>query len=174
MENTITLIGKILFEPENKTKKHEAQSSWKKLAMVLIDGEITQYYAWFIEKRYNLILNKPLRGAHISFINDRMNDMSLNGERSIQEVEVLWETVKKKWDGKEISIVLDVSPRTDSKHWWLNIPHEFRNELQGIRNELGLGKPYWGMHMSLGYANEKNIEHSTYIHNLIKTGLITT
>lgn len=174
MEDSITLVGKIQFEPENKTKKHESQASWKKMAMVLIEGDITPYYAWFIEKRYNLVLNKPLRGAHVSFINDSIKDMSLDGKRSVKEVEALWESVKKKWDGKQIPIMLDVSPRTDSKHWWLNIPHEYRGLLQGIRNELGLGKPYWGMHLSIGYANEKNIDHSIYIHNLIKKGLITT
>jgi hypothetical protein len=30
MGNTITLTGKIKFEPEDKTTKHKSQSSWKK------------------------------------------------------------------------------------------------------------------------------------------------
>ncbi len=140
--------------------------------MVFIDGDVTDYYSWFIQKRYNLILNKPLRGAHISFINDSMKDMSLNGQRTIEEVDILWEEVKKKWDGKIIPIVLDLDPRTDDRTWWLNIPHDERGVLQGIREELGLGKPYWGLHMSIGYANEKNIDHSLYIHRLLKQGLI--
>jgi hypothetical protein len=37
----------------------------EKMAMILLDGDVTEYYAWFIQKRYNLILNKPLRGAYI-------------------------------------------------------------------------------------------------------------
>jgi hypothetical protein len=37
----------------------------EKMAMILLDGDVTEYYAWFIQKRYNLILNKPL-GVHIS------------------------------------------------------------------------------------------------------------
>jgi len=172
MTNVLTLNGKIVFDVENKTKKHDFQSNWKRTAFVFIDGDITDYYAWFIQKRYNLILNKPLRGAHISFINDSVKDMSLNGARSIEQVDFLWEEVKKKWDGKQIPIIVDLNPRTDDRTWWLNIPHEERGLLQGIREELGLGKPYWGMHMSIGYANEKNIEHSMYIHRLIKKGLI--
>jgi len=44
--------------------------------------------------------------------------------------------------------------------------------LQSIRTELGLGKPFFGLHMSIGYANEKNIEHSEYLHDLIKKGYI--
>jgi len=142
--------------------------------MVFIDGDVTEYYSWFIEKRYNLILNKPLRGSHISFINDSIKDMSLNGQRTIKEVDELWETVKKKWDGVQIPIVLDISPRTDDRTWWLDIPNDERGLLQGIREELGLGRPFWGMHMSIGYANEKNLFHSEYIHRLIKNGLITT
>lgn len=172
MNDRIIFSGKIGFEPENKTKKHNAQSSWKKMAMVSIDGDVTDYYAWFIKKRYNLILNKPLRGAHISFINDSLKDLSLNDTRSMEEIDAVWDAVKLKWDKKIIPVVLDLSPRTDDRTWWLNIPHDERGLLQGIREELGLGKPYWGMHMSIGYANEKNLYHSEYIHNLIKEGYI--
>ncbi len=158
----ITTYGKIEFEPLNKTKKHELQASWKRIAMILIDGDIAEYYAWFIKKRYSLALIKPLRGAHITFINDRGSDMTLKE----------WEEVKTKWDGKEIEVSLDVDPRTDDKHWWLNVPHEDREQIHGIRAELGLGKPYFGLHMSLGYANDRMIDHSTYIHRLIKNGFI--
>lgn len=172
MNDRITLIGKIGFEPANKTKKHEKQASWKSVAMVFIDGEVAEYYAWFIKRRYNLVLNKPLRGAHISFINDRIGDMTLNGQRSVEDVNRLWSEVKAKWDGKEIEIVLDLSPRFDKTHWWLNVAHESRTELHGIRAELGLGKPYFGLHMSLGYANERNLIHHKYITNGIINGLI--
>lgn len=172
MNDRVSLIGKIGFEPENKTNKHNNQSSWKKIAMVFIDGDVTDYYAWFIKKRYNLILNKPLRGAHVSFINDSMKDLTKNGQKSFDEVEVLWETVKQKWNNKEIPIVLDLNVKTNDEHWWLNIPHDERGLLQSIRDELGLGKPFYGMHMSIGYANDKNIEHSKYIHDLIKKGFI--
>src|ERR1035438_6563809 len=122
----ITYGGRILFEPENKTKKHDSQSSWKKMALVIIEGELTEYYSWFVQKRYSLTLNKPLRGAHISFINDSVKDMSLDGQRSIVEVDALWEEVKKKWDGKKIQVILDLDPRTDGRTWWLNIPHDER------------------------------------------------
>jgi len=140
--------------------------------MVFIEGDVCEYYAWFLKKRYNITLNKPIRGAHISFINDSMRDLTQNNDKSEEEILQLWEDVKLKWDGKEIDIVLDLNPKTDDRIWWLNIPNEEREGLQAIRNELGLGRPYFGMHMSIGYANEKNIEHSTYIHELIKKGFI--
>lgn len=172
MDNRIKLIGKIYFEPENRTKKHKTQASWKKIAMILLDGEICEYYSWFIQKRFNIMLNKPLRGAHISFINDSMNDLTFNGKRTLEETERIWNQVKKKYHGKNIEVVLDLDPRTDDRTWWFNIPHEERDSIQKIRDELGLKKPYFGLHMSIGYANERNIEHSQYIHELIKKGFI--
>lgn len=142
------------------------------MAMVFIEGDVCEYYAWFLRKRYSITLNKPIRGAHISFINDSMRDLTQNNDKSEEEILQLWEDVKTKWDGKEIDIVLDLNPKTDDRIWWLNIPNEEREGLQAIRNELGLGRPYFGMHMSIGYANEKNIEQSVYIHELIKKGFI--
>lgn len=172
MSDKVVLMGRIKFEPENRTKKHDEQSSWKRIAMVTIEGDVTEYYSWFIEKRYNLKLNKPLRRAHISFINDSIWDLKRNNNKSTKEVNELWETVKNKWDGVEIPIMLDLSPRTSDVHWWLNIPHDFRDRLHSIRAELGLGRPHFGLHMSIGYANERQLSHSRYIHSLIKSGLI--
>jgi hypothetical protein len=156
----IELKGKIWFDPKNVTKKHNNQAEWKRMAMVMFDGDVSEYYAWFIKKRYNLILNRPLRGAHISFINDSIRDMGDKAD--------MWGEVKEKYDGKEITIMLDPDARTDSKHWWLVVEQESRKPLLDIRAELGLGKPYYGMHMTVGYANERNIEHSKYILGLIR------
>lgn len=172
MNDKIVLMGKIVFEPVNYTKKHSMQASWKRIAMVFIDGDVTEYYSWFIKKRYNLTLNKPIRGAHISFINDSLRDMSNNGKKSLEEVDRIWNEAKTKWDGKYIPIMLSLDPRTSDKHWWLNIPPDYRDKLHQIRAEVGLGRPNFGLHMTIGLANEKNIEHSKYIHSLIKSGLI--
>ena len=165
----IGITGKIEFEVANYTKKHHNQSSWKRVAMVMIDGDIAEYYAWFVEKRYNLKLNKPLRGAHISLINDSVSELSKKGQLSILEVNKNWESVKKKWDGKTIPVFLDVDSCTDGKHWWLRVSHDERNLMHNIRSELGLGKPFWGLHMSLGYANELHEEHNEYIHDLVNS-----
>ena len=166
-KDIITLFGKIGFEPENKTKKHNQQASWKRIAMVFFDGDICEYYAWFLKKRFNLILNKPLRGAHISFINDKNTDMTLNGLLTLEQANKNWDIVKKNWDNKKIEISLNLDYRTDGKHWWLNVETESRKKLQMIRDELNLGAPYYGFHMSLGYPSERNIKHSKYIHRTI-------
>jgi len=164
-----------LFDPENVTSKQVRQGEWKKVAMVMIPGDIHKLYCWFLKKRYNLPLQYPLRGAHISFINDRASDM--NGK---------WEEIKEKWNGKEVEIVLDVDARSDGLNWWLNIPNEERDGLHFIRAELGMGRPHFGLHMTFGTAvnmypsTEKgtniqrakgmNEEHSQYIVKLITDG----
>jgi hypothetical protein len=73
----------------------------EKMAMILLDGDVTEYYAWFIQKRYNLILNKPLR-VHISFINDSMRDLTHNGKKTEEEALSLWESVERKMEKKSI------------------------------------------------------------------------
>ena len=45
MSDKVVLMGRIKFEPENRTKKHDEQSSWKRIAMVTIEGDVTEYYS---------------------------------------------------------------------------------------------------------------------------------
>ena len=194
----VKFYGKIEFEVENRTKKHKAQSSWKRVAMILIPGDACEYYSWFINKRYNIVLNKPLRAAHVTIINDSMRDLSL-GWKSEEQINTTWDVVKEKWNGKKIEIILDVSPRTSGEYWWLNVPEEHRTQIHDIRAELGLKRPFFGLHMTIGYIPDKmeeiiiiergkdkgkemripigdnivRMEHSNYIHNLLKKGLIT-
>jgi len=177
-DNTITVTGVIEFDPENRTKKHEAQGSWKRVAMVKFPkSDLCGYYAWFINKRYNLPLAEPLRFSHISFINDRESDT--NGK---------WEEVKKTWNGKKVNVTLSVDAKTDATHWWLIVPEEERKQFDTIRTELGLSDPYFDYHMSIGYARDshdnidhgnnavkairQNEAHARYIHELIKKGRI--
>lgn len=156
MENVIKLSGKILFDPKDLTSKHHRQSSWKRVAIILLEPQlkweekgITDYYAWFIERRFNLPLKKPIRGAHVTIVNDRGSE--IKGD---------WEKVKKKWNGKSVDIYLNVDPFVGIKNrgdntldWWLTVPNEHREELYSIRKELGLKeKPYFGLHMTIGRA----------------------
>jgi hypothetical protein len=173
MENLITYKGIIHFDPVNVTRKHKNQADWKRMALVLIDGELCEYYAWFIKKRYSIELNRPLRGAHISFLNDSVNDMMKGLKCTEQEAEIIWNSVKNKYDGKEIDIVLNVDVRGNNKHYWFNIPEEFRTELHNIRLELGLSRPYFGLHMSIGTTRSGiHEEHANYIQRLLRNGII--
>lgn len=165
--NTVLYSGLICFDPINYTKKHEKQSAWKRIAMVILEDDITKYYAWFVKKRYGIQLNKPIRGAHISFINDSINDIMAGLNSTEEEAISKWNIIRNKLNGSSIEISLDVDVRTNANHWWLNVSEDSREKLNEIRNKLGLGKPYFGMHMSIGNCNEKNKLQSEYILKLI-------
>lgn len=163
----LKIKGKILFDPIDVTKKHNEQSLWKKVAIITFEGThqtdgICAYYSWFIERRYDIKLNLPLRGAHVTLVNDRSSNIEN------------WEEVKSIYNGKEIEISIDLDARTDSSepnskgHWWLRVLNENNPELMEIRKLLGLNEPFYSFHMSIGYANNRNIEQSKYIHTLIK------
>lgn len=142
-------IGKINFNVDDITKKHVSQSDWKRIALIETYDDLAEYYSWFLKTRFNLFLNKPLRGSHISFINDRDKDVPN------------FEQIKKLFHNKEIKFYYDINPKSNGQHWWLRI---FSPDSQSIRTLCGGNPdPYFPLHLSLGYANEKNIEHSNYI-----------
>ena len=148
--------GKIVFDPRDRTKKHGQQSSWKKIAIVQLDCDLHKYYAWFLQKRYNLILNKPIRGSHVTIVSDIINSKK-------------WTESKKKYHGKILEFSYDPDTRTNGEYWWLRVQCE---GAKNIRRTLGLSEnPYWGLHLTIGYPNEKNIDHSFYIWGLLKKGL---
>ena len=90
------LKGKIEFDPINVTKKHNNQSSWKKTAMVKFDDDTFAYYSWFLQKRFNLFLNKPLRGTHVTIINDKCDDE-------------IYAQARQLFHGKEITLQYDLN-----------------------------------------------------------------
>lgn len=182
MNNLISITGTIKFDLSNETKKHAAQSAWKKVAMVMFDGDIDKYYRWFVKKRFNLELEPPIRGPHVTFINDRVDDIN-NKQGNIEIKQELWDSLKNKWTDKEVEVVFNLTPFSNVNNWWLIVDHEHRNELHSIREEIGLRKPYFGLHMTFGRVsinkNEKgeeifnrNYEHSKYINHLNESGLI--
>jgi len=154
--------GIIIFDPEDVTKKHKLQSSWKKTAMIILDCDISQYYSWFLKKRYNIILNPSLRGPHVTIINDKIDT---------NEKKKLYENIKNKYHGTKIKFKYNSDIRSDGNHWWLPIES---NQGLLIREEGRLGKPFIGFHLSIGRADHPlMISHSHYILQLIKKGLIT-
>lgn len=164
IQTTVEVCGNIYFDPKDYTKKHKRQSNWKKVAIVDIKGDWCSYYSWFLEKR-GLRLNVPLRRSHITFVNDRFNRISGNTN---EDKEILWRDVKEKFQRKSVKLSLELSPYSNGGHWWLRVHPNTRSELQNIREMLGLGKPNYGFHMTIGYANEKNKAHSEYLLKLLK------
>ena len=144
-----TIKGKIQFDPINVTKKHNKQASWKKTVIVKFNDDMSEYYAWFLKKRFNLIVNKPLRGSHFTIINDVVDSE-------------IYEQAREMFDGKEISI--DYNPeiiRSNEKgHWWVKA---LSQDAGNIRIAMGLDKPFFGHHITIGRATHLNLVHSKYI-----------
>jgi hypothetical protein len=145
--------GILYFNPTNVTKKHLKQSSWKSVAVMKIDDDLPEYYSWFLKNRFNLQLNKPLRGSHVTVINDVIDSSIYEQSRSI-------------FHKKEISIEYDPTfiRCNDKGHWWIKV---YSNDIDNIRSAMGLGKPYFGLHLTLGRATHLQLEHSNYIRKVI-------
>jgi hypothetical protein len=162
-EFTENIKAKVVFDPKDLTKKHEKHSDWKKHVIAFIDDpDFCDYYTWFLKKRYNLFLVKPIRGVHFTVINDRLRD-------DVSATEAKYKEFKNLYNGKVIDIEYSLDVRTDGKHWWFRARS---NDAMFIRQAIGLeAKPYWGFHITVGRAEGRAYEvaHSKYIHGLIKT-----
>lgn len=162
---TVVYPGVIEFDPENVSNKHIEQARWKKVALVKMDDEIIEYYKWFLYNRFKLVLNKNLRGSHVTFINDDFQrDSTLIG--TPEEKLEIWEERKMEWNGQNIDITLNLDIHTNGKHWWLNVDYEHRDELHVIREEVGLGRPNFGLHFTLGHPKPENLPFSEYLNRL--------
>lgn len=152
-KSVIKITGKLIFDPSDITKKHKSQSTWKKVAYLKIDGDLGNYYRWYLNKNHGLVLNPSVRGDHITFISDRFDSKSLE----------FYNTIKKKYNNKKLSIEIDVSNiSTNGKYWWFNI--QDTKFFENIRNSCGFSKrPYHGFHLTIGYPNDRNLDHSFYV-----------
>ncbi len=147
----LELKTKILFDPDNLTRKHNKQSSWKRVVICTTTCDIDDYYAWFLKKRFNLNLNKNLRPPHITIVNDRIQDHEL------------FEMGKKLFNGKELIFNYDPAEiRTNGEHFWIKA---YCDDVENIRTVIGLTqKPHFNLHLTLGYASGIRLEHAKYIH----------
>jgi hypothetical protein len=154
--------GKIIFDPENLTKKHEAHSEWKRSVLAVVDEpDFCNYFAWYIKKRYNLKIVEPQRGVHLTIVNDKLCD-------GIDATERKYLRSKGMFDGRMIDINYDIDIRTDGKYWWFKA---ISNEAILLRQKIGL-KPigYYGLHLTIGRVEGRDFEkeHGYYVHKLIK------
>lgn len=144
----LKMIGKIVANPVNVSNKHNKQSTWKKVSIVQFDDDFCDYYRWFIKKEFGLYLNPPLRGTHVTLINDRLSDFSEGVD--IDSI-----------DNKLVEIYYDpVNIRSNGEHWWINAESK---DIEDLREGLGLSRtPYFGLHITIGYATGYNLEISEY------------
>ena len=142
--------GKLIIDPKDVTKKHFRQASWKRVAIIQFPGDDTdKMWRWYLKKRYGLELNQPLRNSHVTIINDKFDDNAK------------WQEFKMKFNNMAVSIDLSKELRSNGEHWWLKV--NSTPQIKDLRDYLNLGEPFFRYHLTIGLANERNIEHSEYI-----------
>lgn len=162
MKNYFTLTGKFQFDPKILTSKHERDFNIKnkRTIMLKFDGDVCEYYSWFLKKK-GLNLMCPVAGPHVSFVNDRIKDTA-KFDREL-------DTIKKKYNGVQIPCDISILMRSNVTHWWLPLVKESEcyKLLMDIRNSLNLGRPEFGLHLTIGHVNDRNLVQSDYLDKII-------
>jgi hypothetical protein len=160
----IESYGYLKFDPNpahNKNKKVSHKLKGDNWCMLIVPSTIDLYYQWFIEKRYNLKLNRSPWGPHISIVRAHLESHLI--DKSV------WKKVKTKWQDRKIKFVYDSFPKTSGKHWWLTC---FMSEAYSIREDLGLiPKPKQRIHLTIGRPYQQHEDHSKYIKRLLDKGI---
>lgn len=122
--------GIIIFDPKNYTKKHNRQSTWKNTVIINLRGEICDYYAWLIQRRFGIRINVPLRLAHVTIINDKKDEGDEN----------MYNYAKTIWHKQRTEIEYDPkSIYTNGEHWWLDVSCA---DAAKIRKQAGYNEKY--------------------------------
>lgn len=191
--HTFTSPGRLIVDPK------PISGNWRKMfepfwMMVIVPGDVCDYYRFQMSRRYHLRLQKPGWGSHVSVISGEtifeadydtvvrttkrffeknktaeVEDLYLHLlDMNVVKLEELanWENIKKKYHKKEIEFEYEISPKTDGKHWWLRV---ISDELKEIREDCGYHRNgFWGLHLTLGIPHPTHVEHSIYIWNNYK------
>ena len=161
------VFGTIKFDVKPLTNKHKYHISKysKTTCIVNLDSDYSEYYRWFIEKRFKLKLNIPIRGSHITFINEYITN------------EMLYSNIKSEFDNKKIELYLNIRDgiHFSNDHIWFRVSNNSRMLLSNIRLAGGLPYKYkYGFHMTIGRVNQtlKDITHFNYIKSLYKNNFV--
>ena len=163
-KNLIIGKGILKFDPSNRTKKHNKQSSWKKTAMIVVDDDTHKYYQFFIERKFQFIqgkkgntnwINDPLRGTHVTIINDRIGNMDM------------WEKLKKKYNNTEVYFFYNIKDglRNNGSHIYYKVECPMGDE---IRKDGDLGDPYFDFHITIGRVDDSSISKKSHIERVRK------
>lgn len=128
--------GKFIFSPQRPGLK-KTHRSFDNGIILKVDNGITEYYAWWLRRRYGIEVAKPAWGTHITVVSDkdRVKDVKKFNE------------LKQKLNGRIISIPHDVVLKKQWQFWVLEVkPTE---DMLEIRRELGL-KENFPFHITIG------------------------
>lgn len=121
--------------------------------IIRLDDDTSDYYSWFIEKRYGIKVQRPAWGSHISII---------RGEQTSIEY---WESFKKEYNNKPVKLIHNSELRSNGKHWWIRVSSE---EAKDLREKMGYSRdPQFPFHLTIGMPTPKFEQQSFYVLNNI-------
>lgn len=153
---TFNSEGILNFDPIPITGKAEKMFKpfW---AIINTNDDLDDYYRWLLLRRFNIILQAPAWGPHITVA---------DGQPPL--IKGTWEKIKQEYDQKVIPFTYQNTPLSNGRHWWLRVQcpiiTEIREKLNVQRTNLK-----WGLHLTLGMPIPRHEEHSMYIHRIETT-----
>lgn len=128
--------GKFIFSPSRPGLK-KLHRSFDNGIILKVDNGISEYYSWWLHRKYGIEVSKPAWGTHITVVSDkdRVKDVGA------------FERLKKVFNGKILPVAHDVYLKKQWQFWVLDvIPTK---EMIEVRRELGL-KENFPFHITIG------------------------
>jgi hypothetical protein len=134
-----TAKAKLWYDP---SRKGQVSDPWWMIATT--DDEIAAYYRWIVQRRFDLALDKPSWGAHVTVV---------RGEQPVVN-DQLWASD----NGLEIDFSYTHEVYTNGVHWWLNVDCDAFEQIR-VRYGFPSGKRHF--HLSIGrIPNKAKIGHA--------------
>jgi hypothetical protein len=137
MNNNFTgCSGKFFFSPKREGLK-KTHRSFDRGIILKVDNGITDYYSWWLWRKYGIRVSKPAWGTHVTVVSDRDR---------VRDI-AAFEQLKKELDSTYVKLHYNVNIE---KHWhfWV-LPVIPNHAISKIRNELGLRNDY-PFHITIG------------------------
>lgn len=128
--------GKFFFSPHRPGLK-KLHRSFHNGIILKVDNSITDYYSWWLDRKFGVQLSKPAWGTHVTVVSDRDRLSSFDQ----------FNLLKNKIDQKIIKIEHKVEVRKQWQFWILDVVPS--DELISIRRALGL-KENIPFHITIG------------------------
>jgi hypothetical protein len=135
----VTTDSKLVYAPPRPgLKKKNRQTSW--MVVAEIDRGITEYYRWWVLKRYGIILQHTAWKPHVTILDGR------------HAVDKKYHSVWKKYNNVIVPIEYSVEIEQHWKFWILPVKCDL---FLDIREELGFSTNF-PLHITFGRIDDDN------------------
>ena len=128
--------GKFIFSPSRPGLK-KTHRAFDNAVILKVDNGISEYYSWWLNRKYGISLSKPAWGTHITVVSDKDR---------VKDIES-FNKIKSSLDGKMIQVPYEVDLRKQWQFWVLEV--QPTKEMIEIRKSLGLRENF-PFHITIG------------------------